>query len=134
MSNITTTKHKCTCGICSRPVNRNDKAIHCDSCFHWIHYKCNGLSLNDFCLLKSSNEVWYCKHCIASIFPFSSVDDSELYNLMNCRMPSHLDFLPSLDVLSKIWLTIVCETKWDETKWESVVCKMEICSLRNGNL
>ena len=41
MSNITTTKHKCACGICSRPVNRSD------SCFHWIHYKCNGLSLND---------------------------------------------------------------------------------------
>ena len=88
--------------ICSRPVNRNDKAIRCDSCFHWIHYKCNGLSLNDFCLLQSSNEVWYCKHCIASIFPFSSVDDSELHNLMNCRIPSHLEFLPSLDVLSKI--------------------------------
>ena len=39
----------------------------------------------------------------ASIFPFSSVDDSELYNLMNCRIPSHLELiLPSLDVLSKI--------------------------------
>ena len=31
-------------------------------------------------------------------------------------------------------LTVVCETKWDETKWKSVVCEMEICSLRNGNL
>ena len=43
------------------------------------------------------------KHCIASAFPFSSVDDSELYiSFMNCRIPSHLEFLPSLDVLSKI--------------------------------
>ena len=48
------------------------------------------------------NEVWYCTHCIASIFPFSSVDDSELYSLMTCRIPSHLEFLPSLDVLSTI--------------------------------
>ena len=33
-------------------------------------------------------------------------------------------------------LTVVCETKWDETKWKwkSVVCEMGICSLRNGNL
>ena len=31
-------------------------------------------------------------------------------------------------------LTVVCETKWDETKWKSVVCEMEICSLRNENL
>ena len=47
------------------------------------------------------------------------------------------------------WLTVVCETKWDETKWnetkwnetkwdetkwKSVVCEMKICSLRNENL
>ena len=102
MSNITTTNHKCPCGICSRPVNRNDKAIHCGICLQWIHYKCNGLSLNDYCLLQSSNEVWYCKHCVASMFPSSSVDDSELYSLMNCRIPSNLESLPSLDVLSKI--------------------------------
>ena len=43
-----------------------------------------------------------CKHCIASIFPFSSVDDSELYSFMKCRIPSHLEFQPSLDVLSNI--------------------------------
>ena len=102
MSNIVTTSYKCPCGICSRPGSRNDKAIHCGISLHWIHYKCTGLSLNDYCLLQSSNEVWYCKHCIASIFPFSSVDDSELYSLMNCRIPSHLEFLPPLDVLSKI--------------------------------
>ena len=102
MSNFTTTNHKCPCGICSRPVNRNDKAVRCGICLHWIHYKCNGLSLNDYCLLQSSNEVWYCKHCIATVFPFSSVEDSELYSLLNCRMPSDLEFLPSLDVLSKI--------------------------------
>ena len=87
----------------SRPVNRNDKAIHCGICLQWIHYKCNGLSLNDYCLLQSNNEVWYCKHCVASMFPSSSVDDSELYSLMNCRIPSNLEFLPSLDVLSKMF-------------------------------
>ena len=31
-------------------------------------------------------------------------------------------------------VTVVCETKWDETKWKSVVCEMKICSLRNENL
>ena len=48
------------------------------------------------------------------------------------------------DTSSRVGLTVVCETKWDETKWnetkwnetkwKSVVCEMEICSLRNGNL
>ena len=32
------------------------------------------------------------------------------------------------------WLTVVCETKWNEMKGKSVVCEMGICSLRNGNL
>ena len=31
-------------------------------------------------------------------------------------------------------LTVVCETKWNETKWKSVVCELKICSLRYGNL
>lgn len=106
MSNIATTNHKCPCGICSRPVNSNDKAIV--SAVTGFTTKCNGLSLNDYCLLQSSNEVWYCKLCMASIFPLSSVDNSELYSLMNCRIPSHLEFLPSLDVLSNLaYLTFI---------------------------
>ena len=100
MSSIATTNHKCPCRICSRAVNRNDKAIV--FAFTGFTTKCNGLSLNDHCLLQLSNEVWYCKHCIASMFPFSSVDDSEVYSLMNCRIPPHNEFLPSLDVLSNI--------------------------------
>ena len=44
-------------------------------------------------------------------------------NLMNMQ-------IRTFDVeRSKRRLTVVCETKW-----ESVVCEMEICSLRNGNL
>jgi len=38
-----------------------------------------------------------------------------------------------------IGLTVVCETKWDETKWnetrwKSVVCEVEVCGLRGGDL
>ena len=50
---------------------------------------------------------------------------------------SRENYLPRHCVYS--WLTVVCETKWDETKWnetkwKSVVCEMKICSLRNENL
>lgn len=61
----------------------------------WINHKWSSL-------LPPSNEVWCCKNCIASIFPFCSIDDCELYSLMNCRMPSHLEFLPLFDILRKI--------------------------------
>ena len=45
-------------------------------------------------------------------------------------------FLRDRSFLGVFRLTVVCETKWDETKWKwkSVVCEMGICSLRNGNL
>ena len=64
----------------------------------WKHCKCSGSTSNDYGLLQSSRDVWYCKNYIASIFPVSS----ELFSLMNSRMPPHLEFLPSLDILSKI--------------------------------
>ena len=51
MCNMAATNHKCPCGICSRPVNRNDEAIRCGICLYWIHYKCNGLSLDHYCPL-----------------------------------------------------------------------------------
>lgn len=53
---------------------------------------------NDYGLLQSSRDVRYCKNYIASIFPFSS----ELFSLINSRMPPHLEFLSSLDTLSAI--------------------------------
>lgn len=56
--------------------------------------------MNDYFLLQSSGEVWYCKNYIASIFPFSAVDDSKLRRFMNCNKRSHLEFPPLLDILS----------------------------------
>ena len=103
MSNIiNTAQPKIPCGICCRNSNRNHKAIQCLNCLNWIHYKCNGLTVSDICFLQSNNDRWYCKICITSMFPFSAVDDSELCSLMNCTKPSHLEFLPSFDILSKI--------------------------------
>ena len=67
-----------------------------------------------------------------------------LDNPQDSNVSRFLDILDSANLLQHIttpthkrghtWLTVVCETKWDETKWKSVVCEMEICTLRNGNL
>ena len=55
-------------------------------------------------------------------------------NAIKGNIPEHIDNFRS--PLNSSRLTVVCETKWDETKWKwkSVVCEMGICSLRNGNL
>ena len=81
MSVITNTNYKYSCGFCSKIVNTNHKAVLCGIRLHWNHFKCSGLSLNEYCLLQSNIELWYCKQCIALIFPFFSVDDSELYTI-----------------------------------------------------
>ena len=36
--------------------------------------------------------------------------------------------------LTLTWYILALHSKRNETKWKSVVCEMEICSLRNGNL
>ena len=93
---------KYPCEICNKSVHKNHRAIQCDICQYWIHIKCNGVSLNDYHDLQLSDDQWFCKKCISDIFPFSSLYDTELNNLLNCRKPSDLDLLPSLDILSKL--------------------------------
>ena len=42
LSNIIGANHPDPCGFCQKNVNRNQKAIECSKCKHWIHIKCNG--------------------------------------------------------------------------------------------
>ena len=55
-----------------------------------------------------------------------------------CNTAKLTERVQNLVTHPKAWLTVVCETKWNETKWDemnwkSVVCEMKICSLRNEN-
>lgn len=96
---------KTPCGICHKSVKINHRATQCDICQLWIHIKCNDISKTDYQVLQSSEEVWYCKKCLSSVFPFCNQPDHELLNIINCRrprMPSELELLPSFDLLSKI--------------------------------
>ena len=37
LSNIIGANHPYPCGFCQKNVNRNQKAIECSKCKHWIH-------------------------------------------------------------------------------------------------
>ena len=47
-SNVITANHLYPCGICQKNVNKNQKAIECSTCLHWIHIKCNGTTADEY--------------------------------------------------------------------------------------
>ena len=57
------------CGICSKPVARNHRAILCEACYNWHHIKCAGISPDDYICLGSTDDPWCCHQC--SHFQFS---------------------------------------------------------------
>ena len=69
------TKPNFPCSVCLREVNENVNSIYCDFCHHWVHRKCNELSLPDFRLLANSSDSWMCLKCNHELFPFSENKD-----------------------------------------------------------
>lgn len=84
---------KFPCGICSKSVNKNQRANCCDSCQSWIHIKCNNLDSKTYELLKASEEFWLCKICLSDIMPFSGVSEDDVlpfYNLRELPVPEFI--------------------------------------------
>lgn len=55
---------KLPCGICTKPVKCNQRAIECEECLVWFHVNCIALSTKsyaDHC--NDSNLVWICNLC-----------------------------------------------------------------------
>ena len=44
------------CGICTKPVAHNHRAIECDICKLWIHIKCNFISKERYFELIEEDE------------------------------------------------------------------------------
>ena len=76
-SNKTKRTCKYPCSVCSKSVNKNQKAIQCDQCNSWSHASCNGISKSEYESLVQEDESipCYCLPCQilnwANIFPFS---------------------------------------------------------------
>ena len=93
------------CSICKFNVHNNHKAIFCDICQFWTHLKCTSFSSAEYIALSNSPEDWFCPSCIAELFPFNQLDDTDfyfaLYDFNSCCFDSeHLKdkcFNPFLD-------------------------------------
>ena len=69
------------CGICNKTV-RND-SVKCDSCKIRSHRRCAKLSQEVLNELKCSNRFWFCSQCMHCVFPFSALDNDELFTEIN---------------------------------------------------
>ena len=65
------------CTICTKNVNKNHRAVCCDSCNQWIHIKCNLLSKSDYDNLQLDPDPFFCISCIKHNIPFSSLSHNE---------------------------------------------------------
>ena len=96
------------CGICFKSVNKNQKAMKCNTCLKWIHRKCNGISVKEYeALVNEPDEIpWLCILCtnddMASKFPFGYLSKIELSELYGVELPSQLELLLSFEIRSKL--------------------------------
>ena len=83
-------------GICKKGVRKNQKAIFCDACGHWVHANCNGVKDQEYCELQEQDDdiPWFCLPCEismnADLFPFGLESNLELLDLYSIDILLHL--------------------------------------------
>ena len=91
------TNRKYPCGICSKSVKSNQKAIQCDSCDQWIHIVCNNTTKEEYELLKFQVDPWACSRCIIENnlinVAFTICDLNELININTWNSMTFLEAL-----------------------------------------
>ena len=69
------------CGVCNKPVKRNQKGIQCDHCDLWYHTKCCSVGDEMYHILANSSCTWMCVNCGLPRFSDSLFDtSSDLFN------------------------------------------------------
>ena len=74
---------KYPCGVCSRPVKKNQKAVQCDSCDTWIHKKCMLMNTQIYEALANTSISWHCCSCGLPNFASSLFDSTASLNMSN---------------------------------------------------
>ena len=60
------------CGLCSKPVKRNQKGIECEDCFEWFHTDCIFMSTKSYQNFADNTKlVWMCNGCMFPNFSTS---------------------------------------------------------------
>ena len=105
------------CGICHKNVSDYQNSIYCNNCNHWVHIKCNDISVSEYVELQNEPDdiPWFCLKCTEILFPFGSMVDEELSNLFDFDLPSFVDSAPSFEITSGLTnLPNLCDYDIDE--------------------
>ena len=79
-------KFKFPCGVCSAPVKSNQRGVHCECCYYWLHARCIGMDGEEYTHLQNSTDPWCCKKCLDEALPFFSVSNSD--SIFDCSSSS----------------------------------------------
>ena len=72
---------KSPCGLCSKPVKRNQRGIQCDNWDRWFHTRCCIIGDQTYETLGTSSCVWIC--CDCNTANYSSVPCNSLLDSYN---------------------------------------------------
>ena len=51
------------CGVCTRQVSWEDRAVCCEECYTWYHTDCHNIHTESYERLKSPSVSWICQKC-----------------------------------------------------------------------
>ena len=71
---------KYPCGLCSKSVASNHRAVLCEVCYYWHHIKCVQISPSEYKLLSASEDSWVCSNCSSFQFTVSYFDSDQSIN------------------------------------------------------
>ena len=77
------------CSVCEKPVAINHEAVFGDNCNKWVHIRCNNTCKKTYRCLKKDPTPWYCKLCIRSELPFSTLNNTEFARLTKNKTIIH---------------------------------------------
>ena len=127
------------CGICKFNVKHNDKAILCTVCDHWIHIKCNGITVDEYKTEQNNNrenpelvnESWSCLSCTmqerSDYVPFIQLSPSDIHNVNSVDSMKLFDLLPSEDKLEYAQKTNFVTNDIDEESVEKINSRYYSC-------
>ena len=75
---------KVICNTCNKSF-RYRNLIECSLCLTMFHLKCNNLNVVDAEIIKNtgSDRFWICMFCSNNLFPFATLNDHKLYQILS---------------------------------------------------
>ena len=72
------------CSVCSKKEFEWNKAILCDLCQNWVHYKCNKLDNSDYHYhTQNTTAPFTCLSCTDNCIPFTKLNDNQFTIAVN---------------------------------------------------